>query len=96
MNIESKSINVRKPWVDALRGFAMLLVIIMHVPFAAGIGSNVYTTLIGWMFMPLFFFVSGLVMYNPNRQWSAKKWCTYMGHKFMQLIVPTSIVFLLL
>lgn len=96
MNIESKSINVRKPWVDALRGFAMLLVLIMHVPFAAGVGSNVYTTLIGWMFMPLFFFVSGLVMYNPNRQWSAKTWCTYMGRKFMQLIVPTSIVFLFL
>lgn len=96
MNIESKSINVRKPWVDALRGFAMLLVIIMHVSFAAGVGGNVYTTLIGWMFMPLFFFVSGLVMYNPNRQWLLKKWYTYMGHKFMQLIVPTSIVFLLL
>lgn len=97
MKIEMTSNNSRKPWIDALRGFAMLLVIIMHVPFATGVtGENVYTTLIGWMFMPLFFFVSGLVMYNPNRQWSAKKWCTYMGHKFMQLIVPTSIVFLLL
>ena len=97
MKIEMTSNNSRKPWIDALRGFAMLLVIIMHVPFAAGVsGENVYTTLIGWMFMPLFFFVSGLVMYNPNRQWSAKTWCTYMGSKFMQLIVPTSIVFLLL
>ena len=97
MKIEMTSNNSRKPWIDALRGFAMLLVIIMHVPFAAGVGGeNVYTTLIGWMFMPLFFFVSGLVMYNPNRQWSAKTWCTYMGRKFMQLIVPTSIVFLLL
>lgn len=96
MSIETRSVNVRKPWVDALRGFAMLLVIIMHVPFAAGVGGNVYTTLIGWMFMPLFFFVSGLVMYNPNRQWSTKKWCTYIGHKFMQLIVPTIIVFLFL
>lgn len=94
--MENKSVNIRKSWIDALRGFAMLLVIIMHVLAAAGVGGNVYTTLIGWMFMPLFFFVSGLVMYNPNRQWYAKKWCTYMGHKFMQLIVPTSIVFLLL
>lgn len=97
MKIEMTSNNSRKPWIDALRGFAMLLVIIMHVPFAAGVGGeNVYTTLIGWMFMPLFFFVSGLVMYNPNRQWSAKTWCTYMGRKFIQLIVPTCIVFFLL
>lgn len=96
MKIEMTSNNSRKPWIDALRGSAMLLVIIMHVPFAAGVGSNVYTTLIGWMFMPLFFFVSGLVMYNPNRQWSAKIWCTYMGRKVIQLLVPTCIVFLLL
>lgn len=97
MKIEMTSNNSRKPWIDALRGFAMLLVIIMHVPFAAGVGGeNVYTTLIGWMFMPLFFFVSGLVMYNPNRQWSAKIWCTYMGRKVIQLLVPTCIVFLLL
>lgn len=97
MKIEMTSNNSRKPWIDALRGFAMLLVIIMHVPFAAGVGGeNVYTTLIGWMFMPLFFFVSGLVMYNPKRKWQLKNWSTYVMQKFVQLIVPTSIVFLLL
>ena len=97
MNISGMQNNAtRRSWIDGLRGFAMMLVIIMHVPYAAGVGSNVYTTLIGWMFMPLFFFISGLVMYNPKRKWQLKNWGTYVVQKFVQLIVPTSVVFLLL
>lgn len=85
----------RIAWIDALRGFAMWLVVIMHVQFFSGSQSTVYNTLIAWMFMPLFFFVSGLVMYNPNRQWTAHSVVTYLWKKVQQILVPTVVVFLL-
>lgn len=82
-------------WIDALRGFAMWLVVIMHVQFFGGCQGTIYNTLIAWLFMPLFFFVSGLVMYNPNRQWTARSVPTYLWKKVQQILLPTVIMFLL-
>lgn len=85
----------RIAWIDALRGFAMWLVVIMHVQFFSGSQGTIYNTLIAWLFMPLFFFVSGLVIYNPNRQWTAGSVLTYLWKKVQQILIPTVIMFLL-
>lgn len=82
-------------WIDALRGLAMWLVVLMHVQFFGGCEGTIYNTLISWMFMPLFFFVSGLVMYKQDRQWSAHTMLSYLWQKVLQILVPTAIMMLL-
>ena len=85
----------RIAWIDALLGFTMWLVVIEHVQFFGGCQGMIYNTLIAWFFMPLFFFVSGLVMYHPARCWSARTVVSYLWKKVLQILVPTTIMFIL-
>ena len=80
-------------YIDALRGFAMILVVYFHIS-AYGFGSyeTGYNGLIEHLRMPLFFFISGLLFNlsswkeNPQQQFR---------NKFMALIVPTAIFMIL-
>lgn len=81
----------RIQYIDALRGFAMLLVVFVHVEIF-GFFNFSHTTFLGKFFsavhMPTFFFISGLCMYKPN--------ATYTGSRIfkdvLRLIIPAFIV----
>lgn len=80
-------------YIDALRGFAMILVVYFHIS-AYGFCSyeTGYNDLIEHFRMPLFFFISGILFNfsswkeNPQQQFI---------RKFMALIVPTAIFMIL-
>ena len=64
----------RIEYIDAMRGFTMILVVIAHVIFFSYQGIDVFNW--GKFFkifrMPLFFFISGYIMYKASRIWSGE------------------------
>ena len=69
----------RIEYIDALRGFTMILVVFAHVE-AYGIFGMQYTSFLGTIFqlfrMPLFFFISGYIAYKsypPSKDLVLKK-----------------------
>lgn len=74
----SEIVQVKKPrleWLDALRGFTMILVVANHV---ANMGFGMAPKLSSSMQflimfrMPLFFFVSGFLAYKAAQVWDLK------------------------
>lgn len=63
----------RIQYIDALRGFTMILVVFAHVELF-GFFNFGYETFIGKLFqsfrMPLFFFISGFIAYKSDRIWT--------------------------
>lgn len=73
----------RLAYIDAMRGFTMILVVFSHVQyfgygefiqsvynFVWGGSCLIYRDLITLFFMPLFFFISGFVLYKPDVEWN--------------------------
>lgn len=55
--------KARLPYIDQLKGLAMMLVIIGHIILFCGLGwDNDYMTVIVMIEMPLFIFLNGLVV----------------------------------
>lgn len=83
----------RIEYLDALRGFTMLLVVYSHVlsfsfRYEAGFSFNdVFMT----FRMPLFFFLSGFLMYKKDRFRTGRNVTAYMKKKVMAQLVPTLI-----
>ena len=82
----------RIEYLDALRGFTMLLVVMTHVAglvFGSdGEGGN-YHFYLKQFRIPLFFFVSGFVFYKNNYNWSAGNIMNFLKKKIpVQLIFP--------
>ena len=84
----------RIEYIDALRGFTMLLVVFKHVPEYAGMvskdGFSIYT-IPGSFHLALFFFLSGWFVkycYKDSIGGLIKK-------KFLRLIIPTTCVYIL-
>ena len=77
----------RIEWIDALRGFTMILVVFSHVEtfgldiHSNGDGINDFFRLFR---MPLFFFVSGFIAYRMNEVWD---WNHYKGSMLKKLKV---------
>ena len=72
-------ISKRIEYIDALRGFTMLLVVFAHIEAYSFFGMQ-HTTIVGSVFqlfrMPLFFFISGYIAYKDtvlNKEWLIKK-----------------------
>lgn len=67
--------NGRLGYIDALRGFSMLLVVFAHVMLSAGVGDNhtVLSTALKTFRMPLFFFVSGFFASRMHGEWTTQK-----------------------
>ena len=72
----------RLMWVDALKGFLMILVVIGHYP---GELDFPFITYIYWFHMPAFFLLSGLFFKEIAKNESSK---AIIKKRFMQLMIP--------
>lgn len=81
----------RLEYLDALRGFAMLLVVFVHVEIF-GFFEFSHTTFLGKLFsaihLPTFFFISGFCMYRPNAVYGI----SHLYKDVLRLIVPAALV----
>lgn len=87
----------RLEWIDAMRGFTMILVVTNHVQGMAfeeiiKMASSMQFFLL--FRMPLFFFISGFLAYRTNFIWSFNNFASMVGKKIRIQIIPTLIFFL--
>ena len=88
----------RLEWLDAMRGFTMILVVANHVgAMAFEIPRGVSTSLqfLVLFRMPLFFFVSGFLAYKASQVWNLATFGQLVGKKLRVQIIPTVVFFLL-
>ena len=86
----------RMEWLDAMRGFTMILVVAYHVSligFDQSIKESSVLPLFVLFRMPLFFFISGFLAYKSNLTWSGNTLGTLVWKKVKIQIFPT-LVFL--
>lgn len=88
----------RLEYIDAMRGFTMILVVFAHIiNMGYGITDSdaenmaTFNNLFVRFRMPLFFFVSGFVLYKEERIWTLGEVKSFLSKKFMVQIVPTVI-----
>lgn len=88
----------RIEFIDALRGFTMILVVFFHVGVGCwhidGLGVSFHDFFLQFR-MPMFFFISGFVMYKANVKWNASYILQFLRRKFPVQIVSTLIFFTL-
>ena len=81
----------RLEYLDALRGFAMFLVVFVHVEIF-GFFDFSHTTFFGKLFsaihLPTFFFISGFCIYRPNAVYGI----SHLYKDVLRLIVPAVLV----
>lgn len=95
---ECPSSSKRIEYIDALRGFTMILVVLAHVSgFCAGIFGDIpnYHHYLQQIRMPLFFLISGFVMYKVDTVWNLKYIAHFLGKKFIVQILSTLLFFTL-
>lgn len=89
--------NKRIEFIDAMRGFTMILVVIAHVSgFCFGIESDI-PSIHPYLYefrMPTFFFISGFVLYKTSQLWNLRNVCLFIKKKFPIQIITTAIFFL--
>ena len=92
---------VKKPrleWLDALRGFTMILVIANHIC-NMGFGMNLKVSssmqFLVMFRMPLFFFVSGFLAYKASQVWNFSNFGSLLWKKIKVQTIPTIVFFLL-
>ena len=93
--------TIKKPrleWLDALRGFTMILVVSYHVA-QYGFGETWKTSssmsFLMLFRMPLFFFVSGFLAYKASQVWNLRNLGSLLLKKLRVQLVPTAVFFLL-
>ncbi len=87
----------RIEYIDAMRGFTMILVVLNHVAgFCMDIDGETpsFNTYFYEFRMPLFFFVSGFVLYKNNIRWNLSFVSSFLKKKFPIQIISTSIFFI--
>lgn len=90
--------KTRIEWLDAMRGFTMILVVMFHVStqsFCQLDNSSSSTPFLLLFRMPLFFFVSGFLVYKPTFEYSIKKYISLVAKKVRIQLLPTIIFFIL-
>lgn len=95
MNYE---LTKRLSWLDALRGFTMILVVAYHVAqfsFHETEKTSAALPFLVLMRMPLFFFVSGFLAYKANFSWTIPNALKLTWKKLKVQVIPT-LVFLCL
>lgn len=89
--------NKRIEYIDAMRGFTMILVVLNHVAgFCLNIDGDIpsLNTYFYEFRMPLFFFVSGFVLYKKDIQWNFGHSMKFLKKKFPVQIISTAVFFL--
>ena len=74
-------------YIDALRGLAMLMVVFVHTEIFSFFNFNHTTTfmyILSAIHMPLFFFISGVCIYKPNKIYDLER----IKNDFVRLIIP--------
>ncbi len=82
----------RLEWLDAMRGFTMLMVVANHIyDFGFGINAkySMFMSLCLLFRMPLFFFISGFLAYKADFTWSLRDTGTLLVKKLRVQVVPT-------
>lgn len=82
----------RLEWIDAMRGFTMLLVVANHVSlisFGENLSTSVAMKLLVLFRMPLFFFVSGFLAYRARFLWGAGETLQLLWKKIRIQLIPT-------
>ncbi|NLV53924.1 MAG: acyltransferase family protein [Bacteroidales bacterium] len=86
----------RLEWLDAMRGFTMILVVAYHVAQSGFAESEKISASLPFLVlfrMPLFFFVSGFLAYKPTWIWTPQSFASLTWKKIKVQILPT-LVFL--
>lgn len=82
----------RIEYIDAMRGFAMILVLYFHIPsYCLGNAYIAGNDILEWVRMPLFFFISGFVFYKADRIWNSETIRKVLKNKFMVQIIPMAV-----
>lgn len=87
----------RLEWLDALRGFTMILVVAYHVSqsgFSEELRLSSSMRFLVMFRMPLFFFVSGFLAYKAGLTWNGKTLGALLLKKIRVQTVPTIVFFL--
>ena len=82
----------RLEWLDALRGFTMLMVVTNHIygfGFATNTKYSMFMSLCLLFRMPLFFFISGFLAYKASFTWNLRDTGQLIAKKMRVQIVPT-------
>ena len=81
----------RLEYIDSLRGFAILLIILCHVGlWCTNIHqseTNYYHHFFNLIQIPLFFFISGFVLYKSTANWSLRYSLSFLGKKIPFLLI---------
>ena len=78
-------------YIDALRGFTMILVVCVHVATFSKIRMYPYSNFFALFRMPLFFFISGFILYKKEFLWNLSNSTKFLSKKFLVQIIPTAI-----
>ncbi len=78
-------------YLDALRGFTMILVVCVHVATYSKVNVNPYSDFFALFRMPLFFFISGFILYKKEHIWDFSSSIKFLSKKFLVQIIPTAI-----
>lgn len=80
-------------WVDAMRGFSMIMVVLGHVLMCMKIGGyhSVLSSILLTFRMPLFFFVSGYFSYRLITWWNNDRTLNILKRKIQAQIIGTAI-----
>ncbi len=84
----------RLQWLDALRGFTMILVVAYHVAqvsFGESEKTSASLPFLVLMRMPTFFFVSGFLAYNVRFQWTVPNTLRLTWKKIRVQVIPAFI-----
>ena len=86
----------RIEYIDALRGFNMILIVMLHV-FICSYHANTETfnwhSYFSLFNLPLFFFISGFVFYRKDRLWNIHFFLKFIMEKTRILLLPTLVFF---
>lgn len=89
--MQNSNTTERLQWVDAMRGFSMLLVVLGHVLLNMGIGGydSFLSSLLLTFRMPLFFFVSGYFSYRMLSWWNKNRITDILKRKIQAQVLCT-------
>lgn len=91
--IVKQTATKRIEYIDAMRGFTMILVVFLHtIKYAFEFNHSFMLNLLGTFRMPLFFFVSGFVGYKANMIWSKQTWLKMSRKRLRTQLLPTLLI----